>query len=331
MRKINVGVLLFPGFQMLDVAGPGDAFAEVAVLSGGQSHYEMLTIGTTRGPVSSSSGMTVLPERTIFDPCPHFDTLIIPGGLGIFATLEDTTIIGWVAEQTRSCRRAGAICNGVFALGAAGVINGKRVTTHWMDVARLSSMFRKALIEPDQIYIKDGAIYTTAGVTAGIDLALALIEEDHGKKMAQDVAKYLIVYLRRNGGQSQFSPLLEVQGEQHSVVATVQAIVLNELAAAHSPASLAEQVAMSARNLSRIFRKQSGMTLMNFVNDARVDAARRYLESTDLSLTEISRRCGFERQEGMRRLFAARLDITPADYRLRFRGTPAPATSASEP
>lgn len=325
VRKINVGMLLFPGFQMLDIAGPGDAFAEVKVLSGGQSQYEILTIGTTRGQIRSSNGLSFLPDRTIFDPCPHFDTLIIPGGLGIFDTLEDTTIIEWVAAQTRSCRRVGAICNGVFALGAAGVINGKRVTTHWMDVARMGSTFRKALIEPDHIFIKDGSIYTTAGVTAGIDLALALVEEDWGKKMAQDVAKYLIVYLRRNGGQSQFSPLLEMQGEQGSVVAMVQDIVLRQLDHDHSPDSLAEELSMSVRNLSRIFKKDSGMTLMQFVNDARVDAARRYLESTDLSLAEVSRRCGFERLEGMRRSFIARLDISPADYRLRFRGSPGQA------
>ena len=143
-------------------------------------------------------------------------------------------------------------------------------------------MFPKALIEPDHIYIKEGSLYTTAGVTAGIDLALTLIEEDFGKAMAQDVAKYLIVYLRRDGGQSQFSPLLEVQGEADTIVGSVQGKVLNNLAKDHSLTSLAEEIGMSERNLSRLFNKESVITLMNFVNDGRVDAARRYLASTDL-------------------------------------------------
>ncbi|WP_413456597.1 GlxA family transcriptional regulator [Herbaspirillum huttiense] len=319
-RKITVGMLLFPGFQMLDIAGPGDAFSEVRILSGGQASYEILTIGTRRGLVPSSSGISFSPDRTLFDPCPHLDTLIIPGGLGIFETLDDTTITDWIRGQSKDCRRVGAICNGLFALGAAGMLNGKRVTTHWMDVPRLASSFPRAIIEPDHIYIKDGSLYTTAGVTAGIDLALALIEEDHGKQMAQDVAKYLVVYLRRNGGQSQFSPLLEVQGKENSVVAMVQSRILNDLTTDHTPSSLAEQVQMSERNLARLFKKESGLTIMNFVNDARVDAARRYLESTDLGLSDIARRCGFERVDTMRRIFVHRLEITPADYRSRFRG-----------
>ena len=188
MRKITIGLVVFPRFQMLDIAAPGDAFAEVKVLSHGECEYEILTIATTRGPIQSSSGLTIMPDRTIFDPCPHFDTLIVPGGLGVFDILEDTTLTDWLVAQGESCRRIGAICNGVFVLGAAGMINGKTVTTHWMDAARLASMFRKATVEPDRIYVKDNSLYTTAGVTAGIDLSLALIEEDFGKQMALDLS-----------------------------------------------------------------------------------------------------------------------------------------------
>ena len=205
MRKVTVAMVLFPGFQLLDIAGPKDAFAEVRILSQGQCEYEMLTVGTTRGSVLSSSGLTVVPDRTIFDPCPEFDTVIIPGGLGIFEVLEDSTLSEWLVRQRRISRRVAAICNGVFAFGSAGMIDHKTVTTHWMDAARLAAMFPKAKVEPDQIYVKDGGLYTTAGVTAGIDLALVMIEEDFGKKMALDVAKYLIVYVRRAGGQSQFT------------------------------------------------------------------------------------------------------------------------------
>ena len=319
MRRITIGMLLFPGFQMLDIAGPGDAFAEAGVLGGGDTRYELLTVGTTRRPLQASNGLTMMPDRTIFDPCPHFDTLIVPGGAGVFDLLEDTTVTDWIAAQVAECRRVGAICNGVFALGAAGLLKGRTVTTHWMDAARLAAMFRSTIVEPDRIYIKDGALYTTAGVTAGIDLALALIEEDCGRTLALDVAKYLIVYLRRAGGQSQFSPLLETQAVQDSVVGAVQGHVLENLTACHTLPSLAAHVRMSTRHLSRVFRKECGTTPMNFVTDARIDAARRCLESTELGLKDIAQRCGFDSEDGMRRVFMRRLDISPADYRQRFR------------
>lgn len=319
MRKITVALLVFPRFQMLDIAAPSDAFAEVKVLSNGECEYEILTIATTRGPIQSSSGLTITPDRTIFDPAPHFDTLIVPGGLGVFDLLEDTPLIDWLRLQGENCRRVGAICNGVFALGAAGMINGKTVTTHWMDAARLSSMFRKAIVEPDRIYVKDDALYTTAGVTAGIDLSLALIEEDFGKKMALDVAKYLIVYLRRAGGQSQFSPLLELQAETDSPVGAIQSYVLANLDVEHTLPSISEKMQMSERHLSRIFKQECGMTLMTFVNDARIDAVRRHLEATDISLTEIAKRCGFTNAATLRRVFTKRLGIGPVDYRERFK------------
>src|SRR3984957_5497698 len=211
MRQIKVGMVLFPGFQLLDIAGPKDAFGEVKVLSRGQSEYEMLTIGTTRGSVRSSSGLTVVPDRTIFDTCPDFDTVVVSGGLGIFEAFDDPALSDWLKAQHRTARRVAAICNGLFALGTAGLLDNKVVTTHWLDVPRLASTFPRAKIEPDNIFVKDGKIYTTAGVTAGIDLSLAMIEDDFGRAMALDGAKYLIGYLRRAGGQSQFSPLLESQ------------------------------------------------------------------------------------------------------------------------
>ncbi|WP_394790634.1 GlxA family transcriptional regulator [Rhodoferax sp.] len=319
MRKISVAVMLFPRFQLLDLSGPADAFGEVKVLSQGECEYEMLTVGTTRGPIKSSSGITINPDRTIFDPCPQFDTVLVPGGLGVFDVLEDSTVLDWLAQQSRSCRRLGAVCNGGFALGAAGLLKDKTVSTHWMDVARMARMFPTARIEPDRIYIKDGGLYTTAGVTAGIDLSLLLIEEDFGKKMALDVAKYLIVYLRRAGGQSQFSPLLEMQADVDTEVAAIQEFILGKLHLEHTVESIAQHFHMSPRNLSRVFRKGSGVSLMAFVNDARIDAARRYLEVSDLALKDIAGRCGFDNSDSLRRLFTRRLDIGPLDYRQRFR------------
>jgi len=312
-------MVVFPGFQLLDIAGPRDAFAEVRVLSRGECEYEILTVGTTRGAIQSSSGLTIVPERTIFDACPDFDTVIVPGGLGIFDIFDDPTLSEWLHTQYRRARRVCAICNGLFALGSAGLLDNRVVTTHWMDVPRLAATFPKARIEPDHIYVKDGSIYTTAGVTAGIDLALALIEEDYGRATALDVAKYLIVYLRRAGGQSQFSPLLESQAAPHSQTTALQQYILDNLQVDHTVASLAERVHMSARNLARTFSKECGVTPMTFLLNARIDAARRYLEGTDLSLREIAKRCGFDSTDALRRVFARRLQINPADYRARFR------------
>jgi transcriptional regulator GlxA family with amidase domain len=318
MRKITVGMVLFPGFQLLDIAGPRDAFAEVRILSQGTCEYEMLSVGTTRGGVLSSSGLTVMPDRTIFDPCPHFDTVIVPGGLGVFEVLEDSTLSEWLVKQHKSTRRIAAICNGVFAFGAAGMIDNRTVTTHWMDATRLSAMFPKVRVEPDQIYVKDRSIYTTAGVTAGIDLALVMIEEDFGRKMALDVAKYLIVYVRRAGGQSQFSPLLETQAASDSQIQAIQEYLLDNLHLNHTTASLARRLKMSPRNLSRIFTRECGVSLIAFLNDARIDAARRYLESTRHPIGEIAKRCGFESADTLRRTFSRRLQISPAEYRQRF-------------
>jgi transcriptional regulator GlxA family with amidase domain len=319
MKRIKVGMVVFPGFQLLDIAGPRDAFAEVKVLCLGECEYEMLTVGTTRGSLQSSSGLTVMPDRTIFDVCPDFDTIIVPGGLGIFDAYDDPALSDWLRCQHRRARRVSAICNGLFALGAAGLIDNRVVTTHWMDAQRLAATFPKAKIEPDHIYVKDGNIYTTAGVTAGIDLSLALIEEDFGKRLALDVAKYLIVYLRRAGGQSQFSPLLESQAAPGSQTTSLQQYILDNLHINHTVSSLAERAHMSSRNLARTFSKECGVTPMTFLNSARIDAARRYLESTDLSLREIARRCGFDSTDSLRRTFNRRLQINPADYRARFR------------
>jgi len=328
MRKITVGLVVFPGFQLLDIAGPKDAFAQVKILSDGESEYDMLTIGTTRSPLLSSSGLTVIPDRTIFDPCPNLDTIIVPGGLGIFDVYADSALCDWLKLQSKSCRRLASICNGVFAFGAAGLIDRKSVTTHWMDAVHLSELFPAAKVDPDHIHVKDGIIYTTAGVTAGIDLSLLMVEEDFGKRMAIDVAKYLVVYLRRAGGQSQFSPLLEMQGDVGTQVQAIQEFVLANLHLDHTLGTLAERAHMSARNLSRLFTKETGLPPMAFLADARIDAARRHLEATEQSIKEIAHRCGFESPDSLRRVFLKRLSISPGEYRQRFRSGGSTADAA---
>ena len=320
-RKITVGFLVFPGFQLLDVAGPMDAFAEVKEISKGKSRYDILIIGNRRSGLRSSSGLEVHPDLLISDELPHLDTLIIPGGLGVFDVMDDSALVAWLATQYDSCRRTAAICNGVFALASAGLINGRNVSTHWMDAANLSNQFPKAKVDADRIYTRDGSLYTTAGVTAGIDLALAFIEEDQGREMAVAVAKFLIVYLRRPGSQSQFSPLLEMQSSLDSDVGRIQDYIMQNLTQPHSLSSLAQWAGTSERNLSRQFKKNTGVSVMEFVRSARMDAARRLLENTTLPITEVALVCGFQYAESMRRAFMERLELSPLDYRRRFRST----------
>lgn len=335
MTKISVGILLFPGFQLLDVAGPRDAFAEAEALSRRVHQYSIMTVGTTRGSITSSSGMTVVPDRTIFDPCPDFDTVLIPGGVGIFDAMQDAGLCEWVVARSRACRRLAAICNGAFLLGAAGLLDGRTATTHWIDAGNLARQFPRAIVEPDRIYVKDKGIYTTAGVTAGIDLSLVLIEEDFGRVLALDVAKYLIVYLRRAGGQSQFSPLLDVQGTANSEVERLQHYLQENLREQHTLDSIAKKAHMSARNLSRLFARDCGISPMAFLNDARIDAARRMLEETDCSMKEIAAKCGFDSPTGLRRAFQRRLELTPLEYKHRFRSLHSekhkPGTSPRKP
>ena len=325
MKHITVAMVVFPGFQLLDIAGPKDAFAAVRGLSHEACEYEMLTVGTTRGGVLSSSGLGVVPDRTIFDPCPHFDTVIVPGGPGIFNASCDETLNRWLVSRASVGRRMAAISNGVFALGSAGLIDGKQVTTHWLDVARLAAAFPMAKIEPDNIYTKDQGIYTTAGATASIDLSLAMIEEDFGDKMALDVAKHLLVHLRRAAGQSQFSPLLGSFAGDRSPVLAIQQYILENLLDKHRLASLAKRARMSERSLSRVFTTECGISPMRFLAQARLDLARRYLETTDLSLKDVARRCGFDGSESLRRAFKRQLDMVPVDYRHQFRSTTANA------
>ncbi|MFT3801861.1 MAG: GlxA family transcriptional regulator [Burkholderiaceae bacterium] len=319
MQRISVALVVFPNFQMLDVAGPADAFGEVKVLSKGAFEYQLTVIGNARGPMRSSSGITVMPERTIFDPCPHFDTIILAGGLGVFDVLDDTPLCDWLVRQSRQCRRVAAICNGVFALGAAGLLKGKTVTTHWMDASRLAQQFPRTRVEADRIFLKDGNLYTTAGVTAGIDLSLVLIEEDIDRRMALDVAKYLIVYLRRAGGQSQFSPLLETQSTSDFGAGGARQYLLDNLSKNHSLESLAEHLGISARQLSRTFSGHHGLGPMAFLEDARIDTARRLLETTDITYRQIAEKCGLGDSEKLRRVFVRKLGVSPSEYRKRFR------------
>ena len=220
----------------------------------------------------------------------------------------------------RTARRYGSVCTGAFFLGAAGLLDGLSATTHWQHAAELAERFPAAKVVPDQIYVEDGPLYTSAGVTAGIDLALKLIEDDHGRELALKVARRLVVFLKRPGGQSQFSAHLAAQIASEGRIQSVQHWILDHLSLDLTLTVLADRAGMSVRNFTRVFQSETGLTPSNFVEMARVDAARRLLEDTDTPLQRVASRCGFASPDTMRRAFLRQIGTGPSDYRERFRG-----------
>lgn len=316
---MKIAILAFPGVQLLDVVGPTDVFAEANRLVGRKPVYELEVIGTTAEPIVGSSGLRLLPTRTIAGRDRPVDTLLVAGKPGIEAEAENAAVLAWLRRQAAGVRRLGSICSGAFVLAAAGLVDGATITTHWNLARKLASRFPAVRVEPDRIWVRCGNVYSSAGVTAGMDLALALVEEDFGRELALEVARQLVMFLKRPGGQSQFSSHLAAQVAERSVIQDVQGWVLANLAADNSVPALAKRAAMSPRNFARVFKQEAGTTPADFVEAARIDAARRRIEESESSLKEIAATCGFGDLNGMRRAFLRRLSMTPGEYRRRFR------------
>ena len=245
--------------------------------------------------------------------------MLIAGGDGHEALMHDQRLLAWLRRIAPRVRRFGSVCTGAFVLAAAGLLDGRRATTHWRQCDRLAREYPKITVEPDSLHVKDGATYTSAGVTAGMDLALALLEEDCGRRIALATAREMVLFLKRPGGQSQFSTHLEAQTTQTDSLRDLQDWVLNNLSEILTVETLAGRAAMSPRNFARVFTREAGATPAKFVERARLDAARRALEETSRPLTDISRECGFGHTETMRRIFIRHLNVAPHDYRRRFR------------
>jgi transcriptional regulator GlxA family with amidase domain len=245
------------------------------------------------------------------------DTLLVSGGGGPDAGASEP-IGRWLRHAAPQARRFGSICTGAFALGAAGLIDGKRVTTHWAFAARLAEMTPTARIDADAIFVRDGGLYTSAGITSGIDLALALVEEDHGRDLALLVARFLVLYLKRSGGQTQFSTQLRAQFSDTPAIQKVQAWCLENLDGDLSIAALARRAGMSARNFTRLFGKETGKTPKEFIAGTRLEAACRMLDGGSQSLQVVAARCGYGTPTKMRRAFLSAFGVTPAIYRARF-------------
>ncbi len=313
-----VAVIIFPGVQMLDVAGPMDVFEEANTFIAPATRYEVRLVAATSTPVPSSNGSRLLPDFAFDDLATPCHTVIVAGGPLLPASTPDAALSAFLNQAAQTSERYGSVCTGAFALAHAGLLNGRHVTTHWQNAPQLARDYPQARVELDRIHIRDGKLFTSAGVTAGIDLALALVAEDHGAEVALAVAKRLVVYARRRGGQSQFSPYASTRPDLATPVGRAQAWVLEQLSQRFTVDQLADVAGMSARNFARIFVQETGITPHEFIERARVDLARSLLETTEAPLKVIAYDCGFSSAELMRRVFVRRLGVSPADYRAAF-------------
>lgn len=320
----RVAMVAFPDVQILDVVGPLAVFGDVSrwMRDRGMhaaSHYEVQVLAARPGPFRTSCGVQLVADRAWSDARGPYDTVLVAGGKGVTVAAADPTLLAWLQRTAPRVRRFGSVCTGTFALAAAGLLRGRRVSTHWGSAARLQRQYPDITVDADPIFVKDGNVYTSAGVTAGMDLALALVEEDCGRDVALAIARALVLFLRRPGGQSQFSAQLSVQAADREPLRELQAWVMDHLDADCSVPKLAKRVAMSPRNFARVFTGEVGVTPARFVETVRVEAARRRLEESTDTVEQIAARCGFGSAEGMRKAFLRTVRVAPSAYRSRFR------------
>ena len=317
-RPRRVEVLAFPAVQLLDVAGPLQVFSSANERAGEQGRpplYDARVIapasqvGATAGLTFSASALPACEDPS--------DTLIVAGGQGVMGASEDAVLVDWLRSRAGRARRVASVCTGAFLLGAAGLLDGRRAVTHWEYCRELQRRFPEVRVDPDPIFIRDGHVWTSAGVTAGIDLALALVEEDHGRALALAVARQLVVFLKRPGGQAQFSETLALQSADDRF-APLHAWIAGHLDTALTLARLAAEAGMSERSFERRYREATGLTPGRAVERLRVEAARQLLTETSLPFKRIATRCGFGTEETMRRSFLRVQGVGPQSYRARF-------------
>jgi transcriptional regulator GlxA family with amidase domain len=315
-----VDMLIFPGVQLLDVTGPFQVFAsanDIVEAAGGARPYQLRLMAQDDGAVTSTAGV-VLAATSLSRRDEALDTLIVPGGSGVEAVAANAALMKWLQQRAAVARRVAAVCTGAFVLATAGLLDGRRATTHWKWSARLAQRFPAIRVEPDPIFLCDGSVWTSAGVTAGIDLALALVEADLGRSVALAVARYLVVFLKRPGGQAQFSAALALQAAEDKFGA-LHDWINEHLAGELSLSILAERAGMSERSFSRHYAEATGQTPARAVERLRVEAVRNMLSESRIPLKRVAQRCGFNSEETMRRSFLRLLAVTPQDYRSRFK------------
>ncbi|MET9734141.1 GlxA family transcriptional regulator [Streptomyces sp. NPDC006458] len=314
MAQRTVLVVLFDDVQSLDVTGPVEVFAGAEGCVPGA--YTIRTASLDGGPVRTSSGLTLVPDMALAD-ADEPDLLLVPGGRGTRAA--DPRLVDWLRRRGPRARRLVSVCTGAILLAEAGLLDGRRATTHWAYCGKLARDHPEIEVDADPIYVRDAHVCTSAGVTAGIDLALALVEEDLGRKVALTVARYLVVFLRRPGNQAQFSAQLAAQTAAREPLRDVQQWITENPGGDLSVETLAARARLSPRHFARAFRAETGLTPGRYVDRVRLEHARRLLEDTGDGVEEISRASGYGTPEAMRRAFVRALGTAPAEYRRRFR------------
>jgi transcriptional regulator GlxA family with amidase domain len=328
----RVAILALPDYQPLDVVGPYEVFAgahaALRARRAGARGYEPLIVAPDRSPLRSESGLLLTPHATLASvaraDAKPLDTLIVAGGRGARARAHEPRLLRSLQLTAARARRVASVCTGAFTLAAAGLLDGKRVTTHWHHCAELARRYPQLHVDPDPIYVRDGTTWTSAGVTAGMDLALAMVERDHGHALAALVSRQLVMFIRRAGGQSQFSPHLRVAPPEHARLRELHAYISEHVDAPLDVPSLARRAGMSVRNFSRRFHGETGATPAAYIERVRLDHARGLLEDSALAIEDVAVRAGFGSAETLRRVFARHIGLSPREYRARF-AAPAPS------
>jgi transcriptional regulator GlxA family with amidase domain len=322
-------MVVYPDVQSLDLVGPQEVFAAaqqlIATTGRTEPGYRVYVASLDGAPLRASSGLQIVPDVALARAPTRIDTLLVAGGAGSARASAEAGLLEWLRETAPGARRVASVCTGAFVLAAAGLLDGRRASTHWASAAKLAERYPAVEVDPEPIYVRDGNVWTSAGVTAGMDLALALIEEDLDRAAALTIARHLVLFLRRPGNQSQFSATLAAQEPEREPLREVQRYVVEHVAEDLCVQALAERAHMSSRNFSRAFASETGITPARYVERVRLEAARRALEDTAQPIATVAETCGFGTPETMRRTFIRALGVAPAEYRRRYHPDGAPS------
>jgi transcriptional regulator GlxA family with amidase domain len=321
----HIVLFTLPPVREIDLVGAIDVFTSANRAMGGKPLYDIKIVNAEKAradrKIAGMCGLSLSCHADIRSFRGEIDTLLVPGGIGVEEREPEAAAIRWLRHAAADCRRVGSICTGAFLLARAGLLDGRRAATHWAFAAELAKRYPNVNVDPEPIWIQDDNFYTSAGVTAGIDLSLALLEEDHGAALALEVARVLVVFLRRPGTQAQFSVSLGKQSMERNPLRELRVWMAEHLTADLSVPALAQRVAMSPRNFQRVFTSGAGKSPARYVEELRIETARRLLERTRQSMDEIADRCGFGSADVLARAFTRVLQVTPGEYRSRFRSS----------